>query len=86
MFNLSHFVKTRSQGCNAVTTWLKRVVIPLQTVLALMSSANNVISRAYVRTSFFVVVVFFFVFFFCFFFVLFFVFFEKAKTRQSSVL
>ena len=44
---MSHCVKTRSEGCNADTTRLKRVVhvIPLQPALALMSSANNVITR-----------------------------------------
>ena len=45
IFNLSHCVKTRSQGCNAVTTRLKRAVIPLQPALALMLSTNSVISR-----------------------------------------
>ena len=45
-----HSAQTRSQGCNTITTRLERAVTPLQPSLAQLSSANNVISRAYVWT------------------------------------
>ena len=41
IFNLSHCVEMRSQGYNAVTIRLKRVVIPLQQVPALTMSSPD---------------------------------------------
>ena len=37
------------EGYNTVTIWLERVVTPLQSVLARMSFANNVIFWAYIE-------------------------------------